>query len=389
MVELIHSLGLVPVGVNLSWWLLRQLAHTALPRAQQWLAGPPGPVSRVGDVLVWQGQNGQRVLAGLEGLGESNARIEQAVGRVEQAQIAAGQALGALTALSMATLGFGALAAGFMLCRLNALQSRLESVAAQLTDIQAHLTARDQAHIGTALRSLQYHENGSPAGDLQEARRQSTFAVELYRKLVQGEARGQRRLLALHEYGRHYLLALSVQVRCLVLCGALGDAAGSIECEEGAMAELAQAMFDLVLGQSPAIYLDPNLKGDGVTLELLADVYQQASQAGVKTGVDEAGPARLFEHIRGSVGTARITGSWWPWTSFEAEKAGRLSGLKYLMGCVEDVNRVRGFRLRIVDAQEHGYSMQELEQQIRPLREEATAAAPDKEGSPVMAYAFA
>ena len=159
------ALGLIPSHTGLTWCLVRELTRLAVAVVRQFVEDPSGAVRRIGDVLVWDGPKGQEVIAGLESLSESQARIQQVVGNIEQAQIGITAGLGTLTSLSMATLGLGALAAGFMLHRLNALDKRLEGFGNQLADIKAVLGSQNRAHLGTALQHLQFFEDRRlPAG---------------------------------------------------------------------------------------------------------------------------------------------------------------------------------------------------------------------------------
>jgi hypothetical protein len=139
-------LGPVPAQAHVAAaWLLTQLADKARPLVERFLHDPAGAVGRFGDVLLWQGESGQQVIGTLEGLSESQARIEQVVGRIETAQLGLTSGLGTPTSLSMATLGVTSLAAGFMVWRMNALHHRLHALGDQLSDIQANLKAQDQA----------------------------------------------------------------------------------------------------------------------------------------------------------------------------------------------------------------------------------------------------
>ena len=171
MPAVIHALGLIPNHTGLTWWLVRDLTRLAVPGVRQFVEDPSGAVRRIGDVLVWNGPKGREVVSGLESVSESHARIQQVVGNIEQGRIGITAGLGTPTSLSMATLGLGALAAGFMLHRLNALGKRLEGFGNQLADIEAVLGSQNRAHLGTALQHLQFFEDGRLFGHARAARR--------------------------------------------------------------------------------------------------------------------------------------------------------------------------------------------------------------------------
>jgi hypothetical protein len=63
--------------------LIRFGHEKAVPAIEAILTDPGGFASRVGDIVIWNGSHGQKVLAGLQTLGESQQRIEQAVTSIE------------------------------------------------------------------------------------------------------------------------------------------------------------------------------------------------------------------------------------------------------------------------------------------------------------------
>jgi hypothetical protein len=153
------------------------------------------------------------------------------------------------------------------------------------------------------------------------------------------------------------------------------------------MADLARTTFQQVLGESPAVYLDPGFQDVQVTLELLAEIYQQARLAGVETDVKEPTPAWLFEHLRPRIGKDRLPGGMF--SSVRRKKDALMSNLKYLMACLEEVNRILGFELRIKNAIDHNYSFQQMEGLIQPMRKKVKVPAESAREVHVLAYAFA
>ena len=375
-------LGPVPPQAKLAAWLLLQLADKAKPLVENFLQDPTGAVGRMGDLLFWQGASGRQVIGTLEAMSESQARIERVVGHIETAQIALAGGLGALTSLSMATLGVASLAAGFMVWRLNALHDRLNVIGTQLSDMLANLQAKDQAPLQAGLRFLVRYEETHDEKHLGEALARATDATELYRLLVLREAQGQRRLLSLNECGRFYLLALTAQARCQILANRLAQAEKEIVGEKAALAALTRATFEEVMGKCPEVYLDPKLQGDNVTLDLVTEVYQQAHHLGAVSGTEFKDAGQMFEHFRPKIYAA---GSWF-------RPAGRakdrlLTKLKYLMACLEEVGRIESLRLRVGEALRGSISFQELEKAVAALR--GQASPPTGEGAPESVVAFA
>jgi hypothetical protein len=66
----------------------------------------------------------------------------------------------------------------------------------------------------------------------------------------------------------------------------------------------------------------------------------------------------------------------------ERTKARLVNKLKYLMACLEEINRILGCRLRIQDTIDRKYSLRALEQELKPCarngppRRQVTRASP-------------
>src|SRR5688500_15482929 len=97
MTPVLTVLGSLPALARPATWVLTQLMVQARPAVGRFLQDPAGAVSRLGDVIVWQGEQGREVIATLEHLAESQDRVTQAVERIEEAQIGVAGALGTLT----------------------------------------------------------------------------------------------------------------------------------------------------------------------------------------------------------------------------------------------------------------------------------------------------
>jgi hypothetical protein len=359
------ALGLLPPTAEVGKWLISQLVSHAGPHIERFLRDPAGSVSRLGDLLVWQSPAGRQVIATLEGLSDSQARIEQVVGRIETAQIGVNHSLGALTSLSMTSLGMLSLASGLMVWRMNALDQRLSRIGGQITDIQTHLRAAEQAHLETSLAFLGKFEEEKGERDLHTALEESTYATSLYRGLVNSELASQRRLVALNQCGRYYFLALTAQARCLILSNQLKRASQLLADERRTLTELAKSTFDEVLGKSPEVFFDPAFQADNVTLELLTDLYRQAYQIGAVDGAPVGEASQLFERLRSGIYGA---GRKWFAPAGHAKRT-LLARLKYLIACLEEIARIESLRLRIGLAIDGRLSFQELDRLLASSQE--------------------
>src|SRR5437588_7950546 len=118
-------LPIIPLAASLAQhqifpWLVQTLG----PKVQSFLTDPGGALERVGDLLVWNGTNGQTVVAALESLADDQTRISKVVEHIEELQIQTAGTLGGLVAFSMLNLGMTAFFGGVMVWRFNSLDRR-------------------------------------------------------------------------------------------------------------------------------------------------------------------------------------------------------------------------------------------------------------------------
>lgn len=355
-------LHIVPLATALAQQhLFPWLVQTLGPKVQCFLTDPGGALERVGDLLVWNGEKGQTVLAGLESLADNQQRIINVVENIETVQIQAAGILGGLVGFSMLNLGMTAFLGGCMMWRFNSLNKKLTTIGSQLADILAHVRAMAKVPLETSLAFLQAFERTHALNDLHTAKEKSTEAIAFFGDLVAQEIAGQKRLAALHQCGRLYLLSLLTRVRCHVLEEELSPAHMLIVSHIDKLKKLAEAVFQEVLGKSPELYLHPTFEQSGVNYTLLAEIYQQGRRAQAIDKPRMADPSELFEHLRRDLFKTR----WF----FSFAPKGRLAQsmlvrLKLLMSCLEEINRVQSYQLRIQHA--HVNNVPEILDSINP-----------------------
>ncbi|MBY0588871.1 hypothetical protein K2X85_16985 [bacterium] len=380
----LQMLDIVPTEGPLSLWLLRNLVEVTVPVAKSVLSDPQGLLTRVGDMLVWSGANGVQVIGGLEQLSDSQSRIQSVVETIEKASVASSSTLGNLTHLSMWTLGISSFAATAMLWRLESLNRRLKAADKKLDDIKKVLEARNQVPLQTSIQLLKKFEGSGKDRDLGDAHKEAVDATNLYRNLVSQELdQKPPRIDAMHSLGRYYLLALGTQCRSLELLNEPSRVVHLVDAESPTLQSLGQTVFDQVLGQHPQAYLDHQLKADGVTLRLLSEIYQAAQLAKVQTNVESADDANLFEHFRG-LGHAEIRSTWRE--SIKTVRQSMLNRLRYLMACLEEINRVLAIRHRVQQQQKTHMTREQFEQEVEALRQQAQEQSLKIDGA--FAYAW-
>lgn len=360
-------LPIVPVGAvpklatNFGQWFLLNALPIVATRLRPILENPEGTVQRLGDLVVWQGPSGQKVLGMLGGISESQTRIEGAVERIEAAQIGMSSTLDTVLNLSLFSIGFSALAGGFMLARLRSLERRLQVIGQQVADIKDHLDAMSKAVLANGLTLLDRFEKKRDRDDLKQAFAGCNSALSLYQTLTANEIAGPQRLPVLNQCGRCYLLALTATIRCRAHLHDWDDIEHLVAVEQATMVSLGKKMFGLVLGKSPEVYLEPRLQADGVTLEVMTEVYRQAYLAKAVEGNQVRDSGQMFEQLRERVyGASR---------GVLFSNSGRLrrqllANLKYLIAALEDINRVESIRVRLVEARARGVDPATLEQEI-------------------------
>lgn len=366
--------------------ILQILGPKIIEGAEELLRNPH-LVQRIGDVIVWNGETGQRVLAGLESLGESSTRIENAITGIEGTQLAMQGTLGMVQTVSIATLGMTSLMGGFMAWRLAALNKRLAHLSRRIDDVEGQIDAANKAHLKSSLQFLTDYEKNGKDGNLERALEDARRAGNIYGQLAEDETDSRKRLPVLNYRSRCYYLSLLVETECLILQEQQVSAVHRLNEESQRLKQLAKVTFSQTIAKAPESYLDPVLESDGVTLELMAEVYRQARHAGATDDVEVSNAAEMFEHVRKAV-FRRRGWLWRTWRPVGSAKKRLLTKLRYLLACLEDTNRIHSMGLLLNEAEQRGTKLRELLDQVRAWRQEhqqRQEASVDQ----VLAYTFA
>jgi hypothetical protein len=375
----IKVLSQIVSGQPLGSWFLREAVLGPFGSLLGGLLTDPkavrAAVRRIGDAVVWETDGGSRVLAHLEALGDSQSRIQAAV---EGLSSTVGPALTVLPSLSIFGIGVTALASGLMLWRLAALRQRVDDQGQRIRDIEGHIAAAQKALLQSAMHNLDLYESstGGKPVTLATALEQANVSANTYKNLAIDEAQGGRRIEALSARGRLYLLALLTELRCHLLDDKPDAATRRINEETPALAEVAKAAFAKTIGSEPEAFLRPEFAVDGVTLELMSEIYGQARAAGAVDDVAANSAAELFELLRPKLaaGGGWSVTSWWGRGSWRVEM---MRKLRYAASCVEEVNRVLSLKLLIDEARKAKRSARELLDQLAAWKAKRTGAAAD------------
>jgi hypothetical protein len=356
----------------------------AIPAIGAVLTDPNGFASRVGDMVVWNGSGGrQQVLAGLQTVGESQQRIEQAVTSIESAQIATTAALSGLQSVSYAALGVASLTGGIMLWRLEALNKRFDRLSQQVRDLEDNLDAQNKAHLRNAIQKLREFDDTGDEHSLIRARDEAQHAANVYGQLTSKECRSAKpRLDVLNYRGRCYLMSLVTELRTRLLFEQPTEAIARFSEEKDTIEQFARATFVTAIGENPSAFLSDDMKVQGTTLDLMTEIYQSAQRIGVFTEAQIRNPSDMFEYCR----STGISGkSIFKWGSKQTTQA--LTGrLRYLMACLEDIGRAESLKLLADELRSKAVPFKTFQGQMKT---ECESKAKDHDQQAVFAYSFA
>jgi hypothetical protein len=374
-------LGPIPAKGNLLTLLLREGLRAGLPYVQRIVQDPTGTVTRIGDALVWNGANGQQVLAGLATLSEGQSRIEQVVNHIDTVQLGVSHILGVMHTLSIATLGITSLSGAYMVWRFHSLNKRFDKLSESLQDVEDNVAAANKAHLNVAVQKLSEFDQSADDAVLKKGRDEAQEAAAIYGEMAWREASKKRpRVEVLNYRSRCYLLALMAELHARVQLNEIPAAIQRVNTEKPRLQSLAKVTFEAVIQGRPEHFLRADMAKEGVTLELMAELYQQARHAGAIASPEVESASQLFEHCRAK-GIA--SGSW----LFGSGSKQDAMQLRYLMACLEEINRIDGMRLLMAEANEKKASIPALRDKIRAWWQEKVGTATDTPDA-VVAYSL-
>jgi len=314
----------------------------AVPAIQSALSDPNGYISRVGDVIVWNGEQGQAVLAGLQQMSESQIRVESAITAIETTQIGIDAAMGGLQSVAMATLGVTSLSGALMLWRLRALNKRFDGLSIQISDLEDNLDAQNKAHLKTSVQKLREYDDTNDISAIEMARDEAQHAANVYGQLAYKETKQKKpRIEVLNYRGRCYLLSLLTELRSRLLLGSVSQTTQRFTEERPLIEMLARSTFRTAIGDSPEVFLSHAMKDQGVSLALMTELFQKANRYDPDGTPIIRNADDMFELCRpnGIVGRSRKL---WP---FGAGPSAFAIRLKYALACLEDIGRVEALHL--------------------------------------------
>jgi hypothetical protein len=158
---------------------------------------------------------------------------------------------------------------------------------------------------------------------------------------------------------RHLALPTLAETACHLRLGQPAQGMSVLRAGLTVLSGHASAVFERTVAANPARFLMPSLARQGVTLEVIAELFRQARHAGVVPEEQAVTEAGVFESLRGRLHEASDP------TFGRERKIKRLrSEFAEASAAVEEVNRVRGLALAIEQCERGGRDYLALTEQI-------------------------
>jgi hypothetical protein len=372
-----------------SWlWQHREALQPILQRcgnagdfAQAALHNPDGDLRRVGNTLIFgQAHGGEQVLAFVEQTAPQVASIQQAVGGIQAHVVPLSYSLASLQNLSMLTLGLSAFTPLVLGAQFLALQRRLGAIQQGIKELHKKLDANSMAQLRTGLDLqrqgadfLEAHDRANAHQRLSAALPFCIHSMKYFSELLGGELQQPKvRRVMVSLLARHLAVALVGVASCQIGLEQDQHAFAQSLQELSLLRQATRTIFQQTVARDPAPYLLPPLRAHGVTLDLMARLFQQARDAGALDPAADASVSAWFEAHRDAIFRARP-----PRLRSERWCRQLRSDLQEAMAAVEEMNRVVGLSRLVEQVRGSGQSTLAVMTQLR-----AQAAGPEADRDP-------
>ena len=349
------------------------------------VSDPIGAVRRIGNTIVFgQPDGGSKVIAFIEQTAPKLDRIEQLVTEVQAGQSAMlssleslqvgphalSSSVASLQSLSMVSLGFTAILPVVLHMQFAALNKRLNALLQAVRSLTKKFDAGKIAELETGIELLRLgmgaHEQQKGTDARQHynaARRDCLHSVHYFHTLLSDQLaekspnREEVRVLA-----RHLSVAVLGVASCHIGLEDDGQAIAQIEAQIPLLQQAARWVFKETAGKDPARFLSLPIGSRVVSLAFMADLFQQAKQAGAVEAKRDYTPADWFEEHRGTISpfSGRL-----PFIGKSQYIDGLRRELLEAVAAVEEVNRVRGIELLAREVRAAGECNREVMGQLR------------------------
>jgi hypothetical protein len=358
------------------------------------LADPNGAIRRVGNIIVFgRADGGEKIMAFIEETAPKTDAIQNAVDGLGVGQAALSASLASLQGLSMITLGLTAFTSVVLGFQFTALKRRLDTLETKVEALHKKFDAAVLADLRTGLDLLeqgqdflQTKERGKAhsrfiAGLPYCIRSMKYFSHLLGDHLNQAKADlGELRLLS-----RHLAIAILGVASCQIGMEQDRHAFGQSRQELDLLRQAAGQVFEATIGSKPGAFLHPGLQRYGVTLDFLAQLSQQAQDAGILDKGTDCSASAWFERHREEMFEFLPTGRGVNPAMFPKVLHGEGSALRdrvqLAVTAVEETNRVLGLSRLVEHVRASGRTTLKVVQELNSQK-----AGQEGEPSPYMAW---
>jgi hypothetical protein len=331
---------------------------------QNVFANPNGAVRRIGNTLVFgDAEGGPKVLAFIEQTAPKIEHIEQAIKGIQAEQLAISASLTSLQTISMVTLGVSALTPVILGAQFIALNKQLGAIHELLVRLHKKHDASERANLKAGLDFLQQGQDFLEKGPqthaqlrLNDALGRCQDAMKYYGELLGNELnekkvnRIETRLLA-----RHLAVAVTSVASCQIHLEQDQFAFAQSATEMKLLRDALRWVFHETVGRDPGPYLISPMRAQGVSIDFMANVYQQARDAGALEPCEDGSASAWFAQHGDSIVRARQ-----PWFRVKAQCDRLKVQLMEVVAAIEETNRVLGLSRLVQEAQMNNKKTREL-----------------------------
>jgi hypothetical protein len=347
---------------------------------------PHGSLRRIGNTLVFgQPDGGEKVLAFIEQTNPKLEHITQAVDGLNAGQAVLSASLSSLQTLSMVTLGVAALTPIILVGTFAVLNRRITALQEQIADLHTMFAASKQAQLETGLSLLNLGQDSRtstrPTNSpklLGDALPLCLEAVKYYGKLLGNELNAKTvNRIRVRLQARHLSVAITGVASCQIGMEQDRHAFTQASSEIELLRKAASWIFHQAVVRDPGRFMLPAMRNHGITIELMANLYQHARDAGALPRQDSSAAA-WFEDHREEIHRARPP-------FFRTKKWGLslVAELQEAVAAIEETNRIIGLAKLVDESRASQKKTRDVMETIR-----ANSAGPEKEASPFMVWGF-
>jgi hypothetical protein len=274
------------------------------------------------------------------------------VGDVQAQAAELSLSLSHLQSISIVSLGLTAFVPVLLGCQFFALSRRLTTLQKQVAHLHRKFDAAMTARLRAGLDLLRQGQDMLEAKDRAASNRLHAAlplcieSMKFFGELLGNELNDPKAGRdGVHLLSRHLCVALMAVASAQISLEHDQHAFGQSRNELDLLCRASTWLFEPI-ARDPGTYLLPSMREHGVTIEFMAELFQQASAAGVPNLPSEASVSAWFEHYRQAIVQVRS-----PWTWRKPQHERLKATLQQALAAVEETNRAVSLSAMLDNAQ--------------------------------------